>query len=292
MSCSLPWSLTALTGVGLRPRSGPANHAPRSDVGPQGRRQRAIPPFPPSQPAQRAGGFASGRLAGASADHRLSGDRPSAHDGRRSRLRPAHLYLLSLDPLRDGYTPARAADFLPKLLDRVKALPSVTAASLADSVPMSMIAKPRVYLRRRASGGAKTVHSAPPFRVGRDFFETIGIAVLRGRGLRQEDEKEGITIRRGQPENGPRLWKGEDPLGRRIEIGPDDGPRALSSARAGRCFRGPQPRLVGNGDLPRWWAWPATFATVSAWWLPMDHPPFMCPGVPSITPGPLCKASP
>ena len=70
---------------------------------------------------------------------------------------PARLYLLSLDPVRDGYTPARAADFFPKLLDRVKRLPSVTAAALADSVPMAMIAKPRVTFAVDTPGGAKTV---------------------------------------------------------------------------------------------------------------------------------------
>ncbi len=33
---------------------------------------------------------------------------------------PAHLYLVSLDPIRDGYSPAQATAFLQKLLDRVK----------------------------------------------------------------------------------------------------------------------------------------------------------------------------
>jgi macrolide transport system ATP-binding/permease protein len=158
---------------------------------------------------------------------------------------PAHLYLLSLDPIRDGYSPARAADFFPKLLERVKTLPAVAAASLADSVPMSMIAKPRVNFAVEAPGGAKTIHSASQFVVGRDFFNTTGIAILRGRGLRQEDEKEGVTAAVVSEKTARECWPGQDPLGRRIEVGSED--MAAGFAISGGVFgSGPLPKLAGQ----------------------------------------------
>ena len=51
---------------------------------------------------------------------------------------PKNLYLISLDPVRDGYSAAQATAFLQKLLDRVKLLPSVTSASLTETVPVSI----------------------------------------------------------------------------------------------------------------------------------------------------------
>jgi len=135
---------------------------------------------------------------------------------------PAHLYLLSIDPVRDGYTPARAADFFPKLLDRVKNLPSVTGATLADSVPMAMIAKPRVTFAVDGPHGTRVLFQASRFSVGRGFFDTIGIPILRGRGLRQDDEKEGVTAAVVSEKTARDCWPGEDPLGRRIEIGAED----------------------------------------------------------------------
>ena len=154
---------------------------------------------------------------------------------------PAHLYLLSLDPVRDGYTPARAADFFPKLLDRVKRLPSVRAAALADSVPMAMIAKPRANFAVDGPGGVKTVHNGSRFGVGRDFFETAGIAILRGRGFRQEDEKEGITAAVVSEKTARECWPGQDPLGRRIEIGAENGLEGfLIGAGASGSTRRPQ----------------------------------------------------
>src|SRR5207237_8509064 len=49
---------------------------------------------------------------------------------------PSKLYLISLDPVRDGYSAGQATAFFQKLLDRVKALRSVTAATLTETVPV------------------------------------------------------------------------------------------------------------------------------------------------------------
>jgi predicted permease len=51
---------------------------------------------------------------------------------------PQGLYLISLDPIRDGYSGQEAAAFLHKLLDRVKTLPSVTSASLTETIPVAV----------------------------------------------------------------------------------------------------------------------------------------------------------
>jgi len=130
-----------------------------------------------------------------------------------------NLYMISLDPVRDGFSGQQTTAFFQKLLDRVKALPSITAASLADSAPMAMIGKPGATFSIAGPGGSRVLHGARKHVVGRDYFETIGIPILLGRGFRREDEADGAMAVIVSEKLAQECWKGEDPLGRRIEVG-------------------------------------------------------------------------
>ena len=126
-----------------------------------------------------------------------------------------NLYVISLDPVRDGYSGAQAAAFFQKLLDRVKALPAIASASLGDSAPMQMMGKPTVPF----SVDGRAVFSARQFVVGKEYFDTLGVPILRGRGFRKEDEADDAMAAVVSERLARDCWKGQDPLGRRIEIG-------------------------------------------------------------------------
>jgi len=131
----------------------------------------------------------------------------------------ANLYLVSVDPIRDGYPPAFAADFLHRLLDRVKTLPSVAAASLTDTVPVSMNGDGWVPVADAISSGReRTWHGSRKFVVGPDYFDTLGIPILAGRGFRKEDETAKTAPVLVSEKLARDCWNGETPLGRRIEI--------------------------------------------------------------------------
>jgi predicted permease len=129
-----------------------------------------------------------------------------------------NLYLISLDPVRDGYSGTQAAAFFEKLLDRVKRLPSVVAATLTDTVPVAMDGNTGAIFSD-AHAGEKATHSARKHAVGKDYFETAGIPILLGRGFREEDEANGAAAVIVSEELVRAYWKGEAVLGRRIEIG-------------------------------------------------------------------------
>jgi macrolide transport system ATP-binding/permease protein len=135
------------------------------------------------------------------------------------------LYMISLDPVRDGYSGARATAFFEKLLERVKALPSISSASLADSVPMEMIGRPGATFSVEGTGESSVLHWGRRFVVGKDFFDTIGIPILRGRGFRKEDEADGSQAAIISEKLAQDCWNGQEALGRRIEIGSDELPR-------------------------------------------------------------------
>ncbi len=156
-----------------------------------------------------------------------------------------HLYLISLDPVRDGYSGARATAFFEKLLDRVKAIPSITSASLSDSVPMEMIGKPGVRFFVPGTGNSKAMYGARRYFVGREFFDTIGIPVVLGRGFRKEDQANGSAAVIVSEKLAQECWRGQDPLGRRIEIGAEDLPTfQLAGSSPGRT-----PRISGKTQV-------------------------------------------
>jgi predicted permease len=128
---------------------------------------------------------------------------------------PDNLFLISLDPTKDGYTPERSAIFFPKLLDRVQALPSVTAASLSVSIPVSMGYDQVTFL---VPGNKRTVESAFRHIVGKDYFATTGIRILAGRAFHPGEETEGETSVIVSETLAKQFWQGQDPLGRTLEI--------------------------------------------------------------------------
>jgi len=128
-----------------------------------------------------------------------------------------NLYMISLDPIRDGCSADQSAAVLQKVLDRVKALPSITAATLTESVPVSMPGIPLRILRPDAAN-SKTVLTALKHMVGRDYFATTGIQILRGRSFDREDETGDSGKIVVSEALAHQFWPNEDPLGRQIEI--------------------------------------------------------------------------
>ena len=129
---------------------------------------------------------------------------------------PRNLYLVALDPIRDGFTGTQSQELLERLLDRVKAMPSVTSATLTESVPVA-IAEPPVRILN-PSGDSRVLLSVRRHVVGRDYFETTGIPILRGRAFRREDETGGAARVVVSQALATEFWPGLDPLGHTIQI--------------------------------------------------------------------------
>ncbi len=156
------------------------------------------------------------------------------------------LYLISVDPIRDGYSGEQAANFFPKLLERVKRLPSVTAAALTDSVPVAIDGSPGVKFSTAQTEAANSpaIHWALRYVVGKDYFETTGIPILLGRGFQAGDESNDATAVVVSEKLVAQYWKGQDPLGRRIEIDNVDAGPGFGAWPGSFDFR---PGAVGKG---------------------------------------------
>jgi putative ABC transport system permease protein len=88
-------------------------------------------------------------------------------------------------------------------------------------VPMTMIGKPATPYTALGNG-TKEMHTARRYGVGKEFFTTMGIPIVRGRGFRKDDEADHSRVAIVSEKFVRDSWPGEDGLGRRIEIGEDD----------------------------------------------------------------------
>ncbi len=115
--------------------------------------------------------------------------------------------VLALDPgLGDhGYTPATAQDYLEQLQNRIRTVPGVASVSTA-------LLPPLVSNGTRISGvtvDGRQIKTYPNW-VGADFFQTMGIPVLRGRTLRA-GETHAVVISQSLAR---KRWPTEDPIGK------------------------------------------------------------------------------
>ncbi|HUN83589.1 MAG TPA: ABC transporter permease [Terracidiphilus sp.] len=123
--------------------------------------------------------------------------------------------LISVDPIRDGYSASRAEEFYPKLLDRVKALPGVVAATWTEAIPMQPSGK---MTFTTDIDGSKRVDKATKYIVGSDYFRTMGIRILRGRGLLKDDGEGSARSIVVSETLAQTVWRNDDPVGRRLSL--------------------------------------------------------------------------
>jgi predicted permease len=132
---------------------------------------------------------------------------------------PRGLYLVSLDPVRDGYSGDQAAAFLHKLLERVKTLPVVSSATLTETIPVSLgVTGLRFSEPTSGANTLQVLHDALKYTVGKDYFDTTGIAIVQGRAFRSGDDNNSSTAVIVSEELVHEYWHGQNPLGRRIQI--------------------------------------------------------------------------
>ena len=126
-----------------------------------------------------------------------------------------NIQMISVDPIRDGYSVAQAEEFYPKLLDRVKALPGVVSATWTEAIPMQPSGR---IAFSTDMDGSRRVDQATKYIVGYDYFQTMGIQILRGRGFAKQDEKgrsRPVVVSEALART---IWKNDDPIGRRLSL--------------------------------------------------------------------------
>ena len=132
---------------------------------------------------------------------------------------PARLYVARLDPVRDGYTPEQARQFFDQLPARLRRVPGVTAASVAQTLPLAMSSGDAMLTARAEfAAGTASLGAIRADRVGEGFFETVGTPLRLGRSFTARDESNDSRVVIISETAAREVWPGEDPVGRTIDL--------------------------------------------------------------------------
>jgi predicted permease len=111
-----------------------------------------------------------------------------------------------------GYTPVAAQAYFDQFENRLRALPGVTSVSMAFSPPL--VNDGVMITSVKVDGHDILVY---PNWVGPEFFQTMGIPLLRGRYLRADD-KDAVVLSESLAR---KKYPNDDPIGKRWNDGKD-----------------------------------------------------------------------
>ena len=156
-------------------------------------------------------------LAGAGLLVRSFGQLTAVDPGFQSRQ--VTTFSLSLSPVRYPDA-ARQEQFASALLSRLDRLPGVSASGISFSLPLSGGGFSLTFAigGRPEASGAEEPHAQ--VRVATpEYFRTMGIPLLRGRGFTAEDRAGGDRVLLISAEAARRYWPNENPIGQTLETG-------------------------------------------------------------------------
>jgi predicted permease len=147
------------------------------------------------------------------------------------------LALLRLELGIQGYDEARGRAFHAELERRVRGIRGVESVSLTEIVPLGLARQRRGidvpgYVPRQGEDMEFGVNT-----VGADYFETMGIPIVSGRGFQESDRTGSAPVAVVNETIARRFWPGVDPIGRRF-----------STARGG------QREVVGVAKDGKYWS--------------------------------------
>ena len=147
--------------------------------------------------------------------------------------RDAVLASFDVSALRLDPTAGRA--LMDAMVTRVSALPSVERVSLATNVPLSVGGASDTSPEIEGYTPAPN-EDLPTFYVltGADYFETMGIPLVAGRGLTQADRRDAAPVVVINETMARRYWSGRNPIGGRLRAFGQEWITVVGVARDGK----------------------------------------------------------
>jgi predicted permease len=135
-------------------------------------------------------------------------------------FRTDHLFLASVDLRLQRYSYDQGRRFQEQLLDKVRALPGVRIASLADAVPFDTGKGMRagIWPEGQTPTESQKFLDVPCFAVDHAFLETMGTRIVEGRDFTNRDDASAprvVIINRVMAQQ---LWPNADPVGKRLVL--------------------------------------------------------------------------
>ncbi|HEY7284993.1 MAG TPA: ABC transporter permease [Vicinamibacterales bacterium] len=139
-------------------------------------------------------------------------------------FKPDHLVTAQFILNGEEWTDARQHGFRDTLLDRLRALPGVTRAALTFALPIDGSQWNSIFIvSGKPVPERAQLPSAAFTPVSTEYFETVGMRLLRGRYFERRDRESSSPVAVVNESFASRMWPGEDPIGRTLKQGwPED----------------------------------------------------------------------
>jgi predicted permease len=125
---------------------------------------------------------------------------------------------LSMDVSQQGIDEERGRALYREVQERVHALPGVQSVSYAYSVPFGYYNSAEyVEAESHPVDKEKRQPAASYNVVGPEYFDTLKIPIVRGRGFKVQDDEKAPRVAVINQFMANRLWPGEDPIGKRFK---------------------------------------------------------------------------
>jgi predicted permease len=161
-------------------------------------------------------------------------------------FRPDNVLAAGVVLTGDEYTEDARIRFATQLIDSLEALPGVASAAIGSDAPLRGFASASILI---AEGRPDDRIRYYRHRVTPEYFSTLGIAMVRGRGFLPTDDADAPGVAIVSEAFARKLWPGRDAIGQYIEI--SDGERATVIGVAGNVrFRDLTTDLLSPGEDP------------------------------------------
>ena len=136
-------------------------------------------------------------------------------------FRPDHIFLASVDPSLERYSDERSRRFQEQLLDKLRALPGVSSASLGTHLPFDVGGSMRagVWPEGQTPTESQKFLSVVCTSVDHAYLATLGTRVVAGRDFTEHDDNESaprvVIINRTLAQQ---LWPNGDAVGKRMRL--------------------------------------------------------------------------
>ncbi len=137
-------------------------------------------------------------------------------------LQPEHVIGFSISPKLNGYPAGKSASLARRLAEDLAGLPgvrSVTAAELSTLTNTTMGGNVSVEGLAPAPSAQRQAHRNA---VGPQYFETLGIPILAGRGIAWQDDAAAPKVALINESMAKRFFPGRNPIGARFAFGRGD----------------------------------------------------------------------
>jgi putative ABC transport system permease protein len=123
-------------------------------------------------------------------------------------------------------------EFCRQVLDRARSIPGVEDVALIDWLPLlesAQYASPGFTIAGRSVSNTAEKPNVLRQGVSSDYFRMMGIPVVRGRAITEQDTESNAWVAVVNEEFARRFWRNEDPIGRVMQFddSPEEKPRQI-----------------------------------------------------------------